>query len=61
MNTSSDSSTSSEEGNEEHPDNYKMIDENTIYNIRYTDDINKFKDVNNENESFLYNERFCIY
>ena len=34
-----------------------MIKDTTILNIRYTDDINKFKDVTKENESFLYHER----
>ena len=57
MSTSSDNSTSSEEDHQEHHDDNKMIEENTLYNIRYTDDINKFKDINNQDGSFLYDER----
>ena len=57
MSTSSESSISSEEDYQKNDDDYKMMDKETFYNIRYTDDINKLKNFNNQDESILYDER----
>ena len=57
ISTSSGNSSSSKEEYEEHPDDYHMIDESTMYNIRCAEDINKFSNTTHNDESFLYDKR----
>ena len=57
ISTSSDDNSSSEEEYKEHPDDYHIIDESTMYNIRCSDNINRFKNTTDNDELFLHDER----
>ena len=57
MISNSDKSKSSDEEEQEHPDDYHEIDEKVMHTIRCADDVYKFYHADQNDGSFLHDER----